>query len=47
MNMPAAVVLADRGFFIIGPIDLLKPDDHEARARGRQYSSQPPVGDFD
>jgi hypothetical protein len=31
--MSAAVILADRGFFIVGPIDLLEPEDQEALAR--------------
>jgi hypothetical protein len=33
MKMPAAVVLADRGFFAVGPIDLLEPMDQEVVAR--------------
>jgi hypothetical protein len=33
MKMPAAVVLADRGSFAIGAIDLRKPEDQKAPTR--------------
>ena len=44
MRMPAAAVLADRGSCTMGPIDLLKPEDREARARGASArASLPPA----